>query len=290
MMIIKQEGIIKSHLRALTKSRLRVGFIPTMGALHAGHISLIKRSRQENDITVASIFVNPTQFNDPKDFEKYPVTIEKDIQLLTEAGTDILFLPDVAEIYPDGTASTNNYPLGELETLLEGKYRPGHFQGVCQVVHRLLEIIAPNRLYLGQKDYQQCMVINKLKEIEDITVEIVISPTLRESDGLAMSSRNMRLSAAERAKASCIYQAMDLVRQQIQPGSTRPLKETALQLLLDNDFKPDYLEIAHPETLAPVESWNGHDPLVILVAAFLNQVRLIDNLLIMKEEGIPASV
>ena len=142
-----------------------IGFVPTMGALHAGHISLIKASKNENPITVCSIFVNPTQFNDPKDFEKYPVTIEKDIDMLKEAGCDVLFLPSVEEMYPEGIVTENHYDLGYLETILEGKFRPGHFQGVCMVMQRLLKIVSRIDLYLGQKDYQQCMVIKRLIEL-----------------------------------------------------------------------------------------------------------------------------
>jgi len=258
------------------------GFVPTMGALHAGHISLIQASKSENPLTVCSIFINPTQFNDPKDFEKYPITIERDIELLEEAGCDVLFLPDVKEIYPDGHVSQKTYGLGYLETILEGKFRPGHFQGVCMVVERLLRIVQPKNLYLGQKDYQQCMVIRKLislmKEEDDIIVKI--SPTLRESDGLAMSSRNMRLNPEEREKATGIYQTLLYIKDNLNSGSLSSLKRSATHKLNEKGFKVDYVEIAEAENLSIVEDWDGKKALVILIAAFLNEVRLIDNLVV----------
>lgn len=253
-----------------------------MGALHLGHISLIESSRKDNDITISSIFVNPTQFNDPKDFEKYPVTIEKDILQLEQAGCDVLFLPSVEEIYPNGTTSKQHYDLGEMETLLEGKFRPGHYQGVCQVVHRLLEIVHPDNLYLGQKDYQQCMVISRLVELMGINdkTNINICPTLRETDGLAMSSRNMRLSEAERVKAVLIFQSLSYIKDNLVAGETDTIKNKAIAMLSDEGFRVDYIEIADAKTLEPLSNWDGKKKLVALAAAFLNEVRLIDNLLL----------
>ena len=206
--------------RSQRKQGKKYGFVPTMGALHAGHISLINDSKKASDLTVCSIFVNPTQFNDPKDFEKYPITIEKDIAMLEAAGCDILFLPEVAEMYPGGTSTSIHYELGYLETILEGHYRPGHFQGVCMIVHRLLDIVKPDNLYIGQKDYQQSMVIKKLIELTGMKelVDLNISPTLREAGGLAMSSRNMRLTEQERVKATAIYKTLHLIKEQLKTG------------------------------------------------------------------------
>jgi pantoate--beta-alanine ligase len=231
---------------------------------------------------VCSIFVNPAQFNDPADFEKYPVTIEKDIAMLESAGTTILFLPPVAEIYPKGSSVNDHYELGFLETILEGKYRPGHFQGVCKVMDRLLDIVKPDNLYLGQKDYQQCMVITRLVELmgQKETTNINICPILREKDGLAMSSRNMRLNKEERDKATAIYSALTYIKNNLTPGNIQSLKTTALAKLTDEGFKPDYVEIANADTLQLVNDWDGKQKLVALVAAFLNEVRLIDNLLL----------
>lgn len=282
MILFKKENSLKQWIDAQQRKGVKVGFVPTMGALHPGHISLIESSRKDNNITVSSIFVNPTQFNDPKDFEKYPVTIEKDIWQLELAGCDILFLPKVDEIYPNGIAPTQYYDLGELETLLEGKFRPGHYQGVCQVLHRLLKIVQPDNLYLGQKDYQQCMVISRLVELMGINdkTNINICPTLRETDGLAMSSRNMRLSEAERVKAVLIFQSLSYIKDNLVAGETDTIKNKAIAMLSDEGFRVDYIEIADAKTLEPLSNWDGKKKLVALAAAFLNEVRLIDNLLL----------
>ncbi|NOT52021.1 MAG: pantoate--beta-alanine ligase [Chitinophagaceae bacterium] len=280
MVLFKKAADLSNWLETQRKNKRRVGFVPTMGALHAGHLSLIDSSKKENDITVASIFVNPTQFNDPKDFEKYPVTIEKDLDLLEKAGCNVLFLPSVKEIYPKGTISQKEYDLGFLETVLEGKYRPGHFQGVCMVVERLLNIVAPHNLYLGQKDYQQCMVITRLTELMGQPIRVNICPTLRESGGLAMSSRNMRLSEEERKTASTIYKCLSLAKEKLKPGNIAAIKKEMKTMLEKAGFKTDYAEIADARTLELINEWDGKRKLVGLIAAFLNEVRLIDNMML----------
>jgi len=257
-----------------------IGFVPTLGALHNGHISLVTAAKIQSQLVVCSIFVNPTQFNDPKDFEKYPVTLDKDIDLLEKAGCDVLFLPSVTEMYPDGTSLKNHYDLGYIETILEGKFRPGHFQGVCQVVNRLLDIVAPDNLYLGQKDYQQCMVIKKMIGLKGLKTKIIICPTLRETDGLAMSSRNMRLNDTERREAVIISQVLAFIKKEIKPGYLQDLKLRCVHILEAEGYKVDYVEIANADTLEIQENWDGKTKLVALVAAFLNEVRLIDNMLI----------
>ena len=251
-----------------------------MGALHQGHVSLINNSKQNNEVTVCSIFVNPTQFNVKKDFDNYPANVEKDIDLLEKSGCDILFLPDVPEIYPEGTNAASVYDLGYLETVLEGKYRPGHFQGVCRVVHRLLSIIRCDKLYIGQKDYQQCMVIKKLVELKNINTTIIICPTVRETDGLAMSSRNLRLTAADRESAIKIFGALSFLKSNIKPGDLQELKNKAIEELTIAGFKVDYVEVANAENLELIEQWNGKAKLVALIAAFKDDVRLIDNMLL----------
>ena len=208
MIIFKKRIDISNYIVNYKKTSGKIGFIPTMGALHKGHISLIEASKKTDTLTICSIFVNPTQFNNTADFEKYPVTIEKDIDLLEKAGCNVLFLPSVEEIYPADSSTTLPYELGFIETVLDGKSRPGHFQGVCNVVQRLLDIVQPNTIYLGQKDYQQCMVIKKLTELIQSPTQIIVCPTLRESDGLAMSSRNMRLTTVERIKAIRISEVL----------------------------------------------------------------------------------
>ena len=209
MIIFKKASQLSQYLLQQRNSGLKTGFVPTMGALHDGHLSLIDVCRKQNDLTICSIFINPTQFNNPEDFKHYPVTLEKDLDQLIQAGCDVLFLPSVEEIYqPDHFKK--HYDLGELEHILEGHYRPGHFQGVCEVVDRLLNIILPHRIYLGQKDYQQCMVIKKLIGILGMQdqIEIHIQPTRREPDGLAMSSRNLRLSPGQRSQAPALFKAL----------------------------------------------------------------------------------
>jgi len=256
-----------------------------MGALHAGHISLIDISKGATDTTVCSIFVNPTQFNDPKDFQKYPITIENDIFLLEQAGVDVLYLPEVPDIYPNGTKDLEIYDLGSLESLLEGAFRPGHFQGVCQVMRRLLEAVLPDQLFMGQKDYQQCMVVHRLLEIIGLPTRLVPCPIIREKDGLAMSSRNMRLSEDQRRTAVTIYQTLMGIKEGWQKGEkTVSLIQSATTLLERNGFRVDYVSIANPLTLEPVPgtisapSGQARPSAVALVAAFLGEIRLIDNM------------
>ena len=281
MILFKQAIDLQNNLRLYRTKGQTIGFVPTMGALHQGHLSLIDASRRLNDITVCSIFVNPTQFNDQADFEKYPVSIEHDILLLEKEQTHILFLPSKSEIYPVGTNSLPNYPLGFLETVMEGKYRPGHFQGVCQVIERLLQIIQPDQLFLGQKDYQQCMVLTKLISLIHSSVQLQINPTHREPNGLAMSSRNMRLDEAGKTIAGQIYLTLRYIQQNLAVNPVSQLKTVAVNQLLDAGFdKVDYVEIAHAETLVPLTHWHKNTPTVALIAAYLQGVRLIDNLLL----------
>lgn len=280
MIIFKHSADLTSQLQKLKAVKSSIGFVPTMGALHGGHISLLKKSKEICDVTISSIFINPTQFNNAGDFKKYPVTPEQDIYTLEKNGCDILFLPDVNEIYPDGTNAKKHFEIDYLENIMEGKYRPGHFQGVCQVVKQLLEIVNPTHLFMGQKDYQQSMVIKKLLELENFDIELLICPTQREANGLAMSSRNLRLNKQEREIAAEIYKTLLTVKQKIKPGSLHKLKIEAQQNLIKKKLKPDYVEIARADNLEPVNEWNGTDNLVILAAAIIGEVRLIDNILL----------
>ncbi len=280
MILFKKKAGLRNWLNASQKKGYKINFVPTMGALHAGHISLIELSKQSNAISVCSIFVNPTQFNDRRDFEKYPATLENDIYLLEKGGCDILFLPSVKEIYPDEASQKIHYDIGYLETVLEGKYRPGHFQGVCMVMHRLLEIVKPNRLYLGQKDFQQSMVIKKLIEISGMSesIEVIISPTIREKNGLAMSSRNMRLNEEEWEKAAVIYRSLEMIKENLSKKSFAELKNEAKLMIEENGLKVDYIEIAGTKDLSPVNEWDAKKKLIVLAAATINEVRLIDNM------------
>lgn len=278
MIIYKSASDISRYLERQAQGGSRIGFVPTMGALHEGHIRLVRHCVGENDLTVCSIFVNPTQFNDPKDFELYPVTLERDIRLLEAAGCGLLFLPAVDEIYPQGMRQLPPYDLGYLETILEGQYRPGHFQGVCQVVERLLRIVRPHNLYMGRKDYQQCMVVKKLLMITGMPVTLIPCETVRETDGLAMSSRNLRLDKEQRQRATAIYRVLDRIRRDIKSGSLDALKRAGIETLEQEGFRVDYVEICRAEDLLPLQDWDGTTPLVALAAAYLGQVRLIDNL------------
>jgi pantoate--beta-alanine ligase len=257
---------------------MTIGFVPTMGALHKGHLSLINKSKSAENLTVCSIFVNPTQFNNPDDFQKYPITIEEDIKLLEMNGCDILFLPSYSEIYPHDFLA-KNYELGLIETSLEGAYRPGHFQGVCMVVEILLRIVDCDTLYLGQKDLQQCLIIKKLLELENIHSKLVISETIREENGLAMSSRNKRLTHEEQKKAGVIFQALNYIKQNIQLATIDELKFNATNLLSQNGLEKDYIEITNLN-LTPIQNWDGIEKIVALTAVTLNGVRLIDNMIL----------
>lgn len=280
MILFKQVEPLQQALDKFRQEGRSIGFVPTMGALHQGHLSLLEAARKENETVICSIFVNPTQFNDPSDFEKYPITLEKDIELLIQSDTNLLFLPYVSEIYPNGTGNLPNYTIGFLETILEGKYRPGHFQGVCQVMHRLLEIVKADNLYMGQKDYQQCMVVKRLLELTRIPTRLHTCPTLRETDGLAMSSRNTRLSPVQRAHAVTISQVLKEICETLQPGLTSPLLRTAEQKLENAGFKVDYVALADADNLELLDHWDGKQSVVALAAAYLGEVRLIDNMLI----------
>ena len=279
MIVFKLAEALKNHLEREKKEGKKIGFVPTMGALHEGHISLIHTSRSENDITVCSIFVNPTQFNNPEDFRLYPVTIEEDIEKLVASGCEVLFLPAVSEIYPEGSMN-KAYELGRIESILEGFYRPGHFQGVCQVVDRLLDIVIPDRLYMGQKDFQQCMVVKKLLEIteKDKVIKLVISPTVRETDGLAMSSRNLRLNKEEKALATSIFNELSTIKARLKTEPLEQLKKQAEEHLEEKGFSIDYVEIARASDLETATETS--QPLVALVAASIGQIRLIDNMLL----------
>jgi len=280
MIIFKHSKDLRNYVNKTRSTGVSVGFIPTMGALHAGHLSLVEECKKLSRLTVCSIFVNRIQFNNPEDFKKYPIAIEKDILLLEEHSCDVLFLPDEKEIYPDAASINKHFDLGYLETILEGKFRPGHFQGVCLVVEKLLNIVEPDFLYIGQKDFQQCLVIKKLIAIMKKNIKIIMCPTLRESNGLAMSSRNLRLNTFEKKLASELHQALEGIKKDLSVSNFSPLKTKAVQHLEKLGFKIDYLELAKAKNLELVNEFDNKEDLIILIAAFLNEVRLIDNLLI----------
>jgi pantoate--beta-alanine ligase len=282
MIIFHAAGLLSQYLHLQQQKGIITGFVPTMGALHKGHISLIKQSKNVAQLTVCSIFVNPTQFNNKADFDKYPNTLAKDTELLLKEGCDVLFVPSVPEIYPMNFLEQPVYELGFLDTVLEGYYRPGHFQGVCQVMDRLLSIVQPQHLFMGLKDYQQCMVVQKLIELKQWQQQIQFHacPTLREKDGLAMSSRNMRLTPPQRLNAGAIYKTLLMLKESIEPGTLNTIKQKAITLLETNGFIIDYVEVADAKTLELVNEWDGKKAVCALIAAFMGDVRLIDNMIL----------
>ena len=255
-----------------------VGFVPTMGALHNGHMSLIERARSECDIVIVSIFVNPTQFNDSSDLETYPRTPEKDRELLLEHGCDLLFSPDEHTIYPKGYEPTN-VDLGSLDSVLEGAFRPGHFKGVSMVVERLFQLVKPHKAYFGLKDYQQVMVIRKMTEQCGFRTDIVACPVIREESGLAMSSRNDRLSLSERESAAEIHKALNAVKKALMANMDRSdAIDIGINHLLANRIDIEYLEVRHRDDLENKSPEPANA--IILFAGYIGGVRLIDNLLI----------
>jgi pantoate--beta-alanine ligase len=281
MLVFKQVSDLQKHLNSLKNKGLQIGFIPTMGALHRGHVSLIDRSRSSCDVTVASIFVNPTQFNDPKDLEKYPRPISKDIEMLTEAGCHILFLPSVEEVYPNGMASTQKFNFGKLDKVLEGTFRPGHFDGMAQVVHRLLDIVKPNKLFMGQKDFQQQAIVGSLIQQTKLPTELITCAIMRDEDGLAMSSRNVRLTPEDRAVAPLIHKTLQEASDMVGDYSPSEIqKQISAKLRAETRFKLEYFEITDGRTLLPIRLFEDTDYAVALIAVWVGEVRLIDNIVL----------
>lgn len=258
-----------------------IGFVPTMGALHAGHLSLIEQAQQQSDLTVVSIFVNPTQFNDPADLERYPRKDSDDIALLKKQKVDALFFPSVAEMYPAGTKADKVYDFGNLASVMEGAHRKGHFEGVAQVVNLLLDCVTPDKLFMGQKDFQQVAIIRKLLQIEEKNIELIACTTVREADGLAMSSRNALLLENERKQAPKIRQALLSLKANFQQKDlSEAIKEAIDFIETDSDMDVEYLEISDVTSLQKASDWNSFDNLVACTAVHLGKVRLIDNILI----------
>ena len=268
---------IQLHLADLRNKGLSTGFVATMGALHQGHLSLIQQAKKDNDLVICSIFVNPTQFNDPADLEKYPRPIAHDTQMLERAGCDILFNPEVNEMYADNEHW--HLALGEIEHLLEGKFRPGHYQGVTQVVYKLFNILKPNTAYFGQKDYQQFMVITKMVELLNLPVKLVMCPILREEDGLAMSSRNIHLTPEDRLHSLILSKTLNWVKENFDSNNIAGLQDKAAEAINTEDgVSLEYFELADGDSLHPANKATKN--VVALVAARVGKTRLIDNVLI----------
>ena len=278
MQVVKK---INSLNQILEKSRIKnksIGFVPTMGALHAGHLSLVKLAQKDCNIIVCSIFINPTQFNDSSDLENYPSNIEEDILLLEKQSCDILFIPNVQEMYPQGLV-TKQYLLNGIDKVLEGRKRPGHFDGVCTIVHRLFSIVKPNTAYFGEKDFQQVAVIRQMVNSLSLPIQINTCKTIRDKDGLAKSSRNTLLSTTQRKKAVHVYASLQKIKSLYGKVDCAQLKE----MIKDDinhlqDIQLDYIEIVNPHSFRPVKGKGTKEEAVALIAVFLGKVRLIDNL------------
>ncbi len=257
-----------------------IAFVPTMGCLHDGHLSLVEKAQSLADRVVVSIFVNPLQFNDPDDLSAYPRTIESDISKLSSFDIDMLFCPEVGAFYPEGEKEVEKIDLGEITTILEGEQRPGHFAGVATVVKRLFDLVQPDIAVFGEKDFQQLMVIKKLVSDFSLGIEIIGMPTFREPDGLAMSSRNIRLSEEQRQAATEIYRQLERIKNELHAGNSNflELEQAANQRLAEAGFSPEYVVIRDTKTL--LEPQSATSELVVLAAASLGEIRLIDNILL----------
>lgn len=279
MKVLRTVGELQEAMKLHRDAGKTIGLVPTMGALHAGHISLMNRARGDNDIVVASVFVNPTQFNNPTDLETYPRTEEADCRVLESAGGDYAFIPSVEEIYPE--PDTRVFDLGEVAEVMEGAMRPGHFNGVAQIVSKLFAWVNPTRAYFGEKDFQQIAVIRRMAKLEGFNFEIVACPIVREADGLALSSRNVRLTPEQRAIAPAIHAVLsDSIAMAAAGKSVEEVKKSVISQI---DAKPqmttEYYEIVNPLTMQPAESWMTPDgPAVGCITVYCGDVRLIDNI------------
>jgi pantoate--beta-alanine ligase len=275
--ILSSKVQLEHALNPYYKQGARIGFVPTMGALHAGHCSLMHAAKTANDVVVLSIFVNPRQFNDSSDFDKYPRTLTADIECAEHEGVDFIYLPIYDELFA-GHSVASEVALNGLDASMEGASRPGHFRGVVEVVYALFDHVKPSNAYFGQKDFQQLAIIRAMVSSLKLTVSIVSCPTLREADGLAMSSRNLRLSETDRHEALVLYKALSFVRDDWQKRSPEELMDQAKRLISESTLRLDYLLLVDPNTLLPIE--NNARTAVVCVAAYCGEVRLIDNMLL----------
>ncbi len=280
MKIFHTVASLREHLSTINEKKLTLGFVPTMGALHDGHLSLIREAQNDNDVIVCSIFVNPIQFNNPDDLKNYPRVIDRDIKLLEIENCDILFNPPENEIYPEGKKE-ENFDFGDLDKVMEGAFRPGHFNGVATVVKRLFEIVEPTRAYFGLKDYQQLLIIHKMTKLLELPVEIIPCPIVREEDGLAMSSRNELLGEMERKQATLLYETLKSVKIKSGYEIIAEAKKFVEQQFKKNKYvKLEYFEIVDMYTLKPLRTWASSNNVIACIAAWIGNVRLIDNMII----------
>ena len=276
--VINTIAALKSLLEPIKLAQQKIALVPTMGALHKGHVSLINIAQQQADVVVCSIFVNPTQFTDPKDLEKYPRPLEHDMKMLEDAGCNVVFMPSVTEMYP--RPEVWHIDLGPAEFLLEGEFRKGHYQGVTQIVKKLFDAVNPDVAFFGQKDFQQVLMIKNMVAYFNMPVQIVSCPIIREEDGLAMSSRNIHLTAADRKNALVLSKALNYVQANFAALSIPELLKEARKMISNTPgVVLDYFTIANGETLLPEED-KAHHHIVALVAARVGQTRLIDNMIL----------
>ncbi len=277
MKVLKSKKTLIDYVERQREMGKKIGFAPTMGALHQGHLSLYKAAKKENDEVISSIFVNPTQFNNPDDFQKYPKTLEKDLELLEKAGVDAVYVPNVEEMYPDGLNS-KKYDFDGLENEMEGKYRPGHFDGVGTIVEELFRQVQPHNAYFGEKDYQQLAIIKKMVEKIKLPVKIHGVPTLREEDGLAMSSRNVRLTETQRKEATIIYETLTKVKEWFKVISLEEIKQKVTDIFRNSNFELEYFVIADEEMLKEANAIDENKEYRAFIVAYADTVRLIDNM------------
>ncbi|MDE7413036.1 MAG: pantoate--beta-alanine ligase [Muribaculaceae bacterium] len=279
MIILRTVSELESYVGRERNNGRSIGLVPTMGALHAGHLSLVERAVKENDDVIVSVFVNPTQFNNPDDLSSYPRTEEADCALLARAGASVAFVPSVEEMYPSGAKREREFELGTAAEVMEGKYRPGHFQGVAQIVCRLFEIARPTRAYFGEKDFQQIAVIKNMVESEGLDVDIVPCPIKRADDGLALSSRNTLLSLEQRAIAPEIYKALVAGVEYSRSHGVKETHDKVVELVNSHEgLDTEYFEIVDARTLLPVEEWTESPEVMGCITVFCGKVRLIDNI------------
>jgi len=278
MEIFKKIAPLKVYLEEIRRSGKTIGLVPTMGALHKGHIALISASRAQNSHTICSIYVNPMQFNNPADLQKYPRTLEQDVKLLEAAGCDVLFYPDNEDMYEG--KSVLKFDFGDLDKVMEGKYRPGHFSGVALVVSKLFNIVDPDNAYFGQKDWQQFAVIQQVVTELKFGLTLHSIPTLRETDGLAMSSRNLRLNGMERQQATIFYNALSLAKEKLKKGEEiARVKRLVGEMVEKADgVKLEYFEVAESNSLNLLEAVDGVERPILCIAGYVGEVRLIDNM------------
>lgn len=285
MKTIKRVSTIQKHLDAEREKAHSIGFVPTMGALHEGHLSLVSKAREENDRVVVSIFVNPTQFNQKEDLVKYPRQLEKDQDFIRKH-SDYLFAPSVSQMYPKKLDTSVDLDIDHLTASMEGPNRPGHFEGVVQVLYRFLDILNPDTIYMGQKDFQQFSIVDYMLKTLNMDTAMRVCPTKREKDGLAMSSRNLRLEPTIRARADIIYKALVYAKENLGNKSCRAIEKKALDMMQISDFRPEYFEIVDGYTMARVTNPQHHELIAACTACWAGEVRLIDNMVLKGESRL----